>query len=74
MIRGKFANMEEYGGTQGEPEPKARRGAEIVGAPVLGEYGGTQSEPEPKARRGAEIVGAPVLGEYGGHVGAPVTK
>jgi len=48
MIRGKFANMEEYGGTQSEPEPKARRGAEIVGAPVLGEYGGHVGAPVTK--------------------------
>ncbi len=53
--------MGEYGGTQCEPQPAggaaasgeatnktARRGAEIVGAPVLGEYGGHFGAPVTK--------------------------
>jgi hypothetical protein len=48
MMRGKFASMGEYGGRQCEGQSKVRRGAERVGAPVLGEYGGHVGAPVTK--------------------------
>jgi hypothetical protein len=43
-----FASMEERGGTQGEPQAKARRGAEIIEAPAMGEGGGHVEAPATK--------------------------
>ena len=46
--RGEFASMEERGGTQCEPQAKARRGAEVVEAPAVGECGGHVEAPATK--------------------------
>ena len=46
--RGGFASMEEYGGTQGEPQARTRGGAEMIEAPAMGECGGHVEAPATK--------------------------